>query len=67
MLGRSEWSHNPEHRLGVPYANPRVASRFAGNGVVRGEAGGFARGQQGSRAEFPAQQRFGNPGFEQRG
>jgi hypothetical protein len=24
--------HNPEHRLGVPYANRQVAGRFAANG-----------------------------------
>ncbi len=64
-LGRSAWAHNPEHRLGVPYANREVASRFARGG----EAGRFggARGQNFGRAEMPAQQRFGHPNFEQRG
>jgi hypothetical protein len=41
-LGTSAWSHNPEHRLGVPYGNREVASRFAGrSGTVNG---GFNRG-----------------------
>ena len=41
-LGTSMWSHNPEHRLGVPYGNRQVASRFAGRaGAVNG---GFNRG-----------------------
>lgn len=70
-LGRSEWRHNPEHRLGMPYADRAVAGRFARNGAfggVRG-AGGFggARVQNFNRGELAPQQRFGNPGFEQRG
>jgi hypothetical protein len=28
--GRAVWSHNPAHRLNVPYGNDRVASRFGG-------------------------------------
>jgi len=68
-LGNSVWNHNPEHRLGVPYANRAVAGRFGtarSGGFGGGEAGRFggARGQSFSRGE--PQQRFGNPGFEQR-
>jgi hypothetical protein len=61
-LGSSVWTHNPEHRLGVPYANRAVAGRFAGNG-------GFGRAPAGNlnRERIGPQQRFGNPGFEQRG
>src|SRR5579863_4316455 len=69
-LGRSEWTHNPEHRLGMPYANRGVAGRFARNGAFGGGgAGGFggARAPSFNRGEVAPQQRFGNPGFEQRG
>jgi hypothetical protein len=69
-LGNSVWAHNPEHRLGVPYANRQVAGRFVGNGAFGGgQAGRFgsARGQSFSRGEGASQQRFGNPSFEQRG
>jgi len=60
-LGRSEWSHNPEHRLGVPYANRQVASRFARNG-----AAGGARSAASNRGQSASGQRMGNQGFEQR-
>jgi hypothetical protein len=53
-FGGSVWMHNPEHRLGVPYGNREVANRF-------GPAENLNRGAMG------AQQRLGNPGFEQRG
>jgi Protein of unknown function (DUF3300) len=57
----SVWSHNPEHRLGVPYANREVAGRFA-----RPAAGGAFNRAFSGRQELP-QQRFGSPEFEQRG
>lgn len=41
------WSHNPDHRLGVPYSNSRVANNFRGS--TRGGAGfggGAANGQR---------------------
>jgi hypothetical protein len=63
-LGQSTWAHNPEHRLGVPYANRGVASRFAGNGG--GAAGRFRGAQNLNRGGAPAQ-RLGNQSFEQRG
>ena len=66
-LGNSVWAHNPEHRLGVPYANREVAARFAPNRAFGGEADRFAGARKFNRAALPAQQRFGNPGFEQRG
>jgi hypothetical protein len=62
-LGRSAWAHNPEHRLGVPYANRGVASRFGGGAESRG-----IRSEGGNREVRAApQQRFGTGGFEQRG
>jgi len=70
MLGRSEWMHDPEHRLGVPYANRAVATRFARSGAFGGGPAGRFRGysaQGPSRREMAPQQRFGNRGFEQRG
>ena len=82
-FGRSAWFHNPDHRFGVPYGNREVAGRFArggaygggyrggafGGGGFRGGAfGGGIRTTQGfNRGSFATQQRFGNPGFEQRG
>ena len=71
-LGNSVWNHNPEHRLGVPYANRAVAGWFGAarsGGFGGGEAGRFggARGQNFGRGEVAPQQRFGSSGFEQRG
>ena len=56
--------HNPEHRLGVPYANRQVAGRFAPEGRMGTFGRAPARGL--NREGFAPQQRFGNPGFEQR-
>jgi hypothetical protein len=69
-LGNSAWVHNPEHRLGVPYANRGVAGRFAGNSTFAGDQArrfGGGRAQSFNRGESAPQQRFGNSGFEQRG
>jgi Protein of unknown function (DUF3300) len=55
-LGRTAWVHDPDHRLGVPYANREVANRFA----ARNDA--FA----GRRPSVPQQRGFGTPEFEQR-
>jgi hypothetical protein len=64
-FGNSVWAHDPAHRLGSPYGNREVASRFAGrSGGTFG--GGVNRGGAGGRQEF-GQQRLGSPGFEQRG
>ena len=42
------WAHDPAHRLGVPYPNRAVASRFGGGAAgVRGAAA--FRGSEGSR------------------
>ena len=67
-FGRSGWVHDPGHRLGVPYANREVASRFGGR--TAGEFGGrFNQSAAAGRDGFARapQQRFGSPGFEQRG
>ena len=60
-FGRSAWAHDPQHRLGVPYGNRDVASRFGGNEGLRGgvRGGNFERATAG--------QRLGSGGFEQRG
>jgi hypothetical protein len=68
LLGRGDWMHNPDHRLGVPYANREVAGRFARNGAFGGPGRfGGARAQTFNRGGLRPEQRFGNPGFEQRG
>ncbi|HEV2445669.1 MAG TPA: DUF3300 domain-containing protein [Candidatus Sulfopaludibacter sp.] len=68
-FGNSAWAHNPEHRLGVPYANREVAGRFAGGGAYGMGAGRLAgpRPEVMNRGGWPANQRFGTGGFEQRG
>lgn len=77
-LGTSAWAHNPEHRLGVPYANREVANRFGGQtrgfgGQARANVspGGLNRGEsagrQGLAARQQSQQRMGSQAFEQRG
>jgi len=71
-LRNSAWAHDPAHRLGVPYANRAVASRYGAGrngGFAGGEAGrsGGARGEGFNRSEGAPQQRFGSSGFEQRG
>lgn len=68
------WAHNPEHRLGVPYANARVANHFGGSaggggrfaGNTRGPVSGFnnggSRGYSGPSAGGGGWRRFGEPG-----
>ena len=63
-LGRSVWTHDPVHRLGVPYANRDVANRFGG----RAEGDRFAgRFNGGSERPSVRTQHFGSSGFENRG
>jgi Protein of unknown function (DUF3300) len=52
------WTHNPAHRLGVPYPNRAVANRFGGAAGVRGTAA--FRGSEGFRG---AEGRGGAEGF----
>jgi hypothetical protein len=69
--GRMNWAHNPDHRMGVPYSNRAVASRFGGTyGTVTRStfAGNAGRWNGGRTAQAPAApanggwQRFGNNG-----
>jgi len=64
-LGNSAWTHDPQHRLGVPYANRQVAGRFAG----RAGGGGFNRGGFSGRSYGGRQSMRGSrsSGFGQRG
>jgi len=64
-LGRSVWTHDPVHRLGVPYANRDVANRFGG----RAEGDRFAGSRFNGGGERPSvrTQHFGSSGFENRG
>jgi hypothetical protein len=64
-LGNSVWMHNPQHRLGVPYANREVAGRYGSNGAGGRFGSAMARGS--NRGMLAPQQRLGNKGFEQRG
>jgi len=68
--GSNVWAHDPGHRLGVPYSNRAVASRFGGavagargNAAARGGAEGF-RGGAAPAARAQSGQRFGTQGFE---
>ncbi|MBZ5593481.1 MAG: DUF3300 domain-containing protein [Acidobacteriia bacterium] len=55
--GGGLWAHNPVHRLGVPYSNGRLSSRFQG-----GSGAAFARGgQRYSTPRQPSLSRM-NPG-----
>ena len=38
--GRSTWSHNPGHRMGIPYPNRAVAGRFNSDRFNSGRSGG---------------------------
>ncbi len=68
--GGGVWAHNPEHRLGVPYANRAVANRFGGGAAFRGGGAAFNRGNFAANSERSAgrnmapTQRFGSSGFE---
>jgi len=75
--GTDAWEHNPEHRLGVPYANREVANRFRGapggpaRGFERAAPGrsfggpvGNARGGFSAPVERAPSERFGTQGFE---
>jgi len=37
--GRSNWAHDPGHRLGVPYSNSALSNRFRGTSGARAAAG----------------------------
>jgi hypothetical protein len=50
--GRSNWTHNPEHRGGTPYRDRATADRFGGN----------ARGDSLAQRQAGARQRVGRQG-----
>jgi hypothetical protein len=54
--GSSLWVHNPHHRLGVPYGNNFVASRYSGERgrgeLSRGEPGRSEPGRSGAWRSF---------------
>jgi hypothetical protein len=56
------WAHDPGHRLGVPYPNRAVASRFGGSAGFRGTAG--FRGAESFHGEEGARGAEGNRGGE---
>ncbi len=41
--GRGTWSHDPGHRLGVPYSNRALTNRYRGAAGAGGRAGGGQR------------------------
>jgi hypothetical protein len=51
--GRVGWNHNPGHRMGVPYSNRALASRYNSNRFSSGQSAG-------GRANAGQWQRFGN-------
>ncbi len=55
------WAHDPGHRLGVPYPNRTVASRYRDIGGVRGSA---ARGAEGFRGTEGTRGAAGTRGAE---
>lgn len=67
--GTEAWSHNPAHRMGVPYGNAAVANRFRGEAGF-GARGGFREGNfaanRGGVTERSPEARFGTSQFEQR-
>jgi len=67
-LGNSAWTHDPVHRLGVPYPTRGVAERFnarTGGPAPRGFTSNPGTGV-GRQEATPRQGRFGSPAFEQR-
>jgi hypothetical protein len=65
-LGSSAWTHDPAHRLGVPYGNREVAGRFADRAVGGEARGGFNSRYGFDRGAAGGRDRLGSPGFEQR-
>jgi hypothetical protein len=74
-FGGGQWAHDPGHRLGVPYSNAGVASRFGGGARLAGTRQGFgdSRGFSGAGNRGPGSvaspgaqaggwRRFGEPG-----
>jgi hypothetical protein len=66
-LGNSAWTHDPGHRLGVPYGNREVTDRFAGRAEGGEARSGFNSREGFSRGAASGRDGFGSAGFEQRG
>ena len=66
-LGASGWTHDPAHRLGVPYGNREVAGRFAGRTIGSEARSGLNSRDGFDRGAVRGRDGFGSPGFEQRG
>jgi len=56
--GTSVWSHNPEHRAGVPYANPGLRDQYRGN--VRQTVAPRSIPEGARNAPGQSSERFGN-------
>jgi hypothetical protein len=63
---RSVWVHDPGHRLGVPYPNRVLASRFGG-GFHTANAGFASRGGFGAHETFGSHEAFASHGFATQG
>ena len=61
-VNRALWAHNPTHRLGVPYANRQVASRFQSPSGNVGARGPIAQPNAGRNAFQGGANRMANPG-----
>ena len=57
--GRTAWTHDPGHRLGVPYPNRTVTSRFGGGRTNGGQFAGGARSSGGRSSAAGGWQSFG--------
>ena len=67
--GRGSWAHDPGHRLGVPYSNSALASRYSGASGARGGVSGsrfsgqgYAASRQASPSRMNASGGVGNRG-----
>jgi hypothetical protein len=56
--GTSTWSHDPEHRGGVPYANPNLSNQYRGN--VRQNLAPRSIPEPARNAPGQTSERFGN-------
>jgi hypothetical protein len=62
--GRTVWVHHPEHRLGVPYSNGRIARQFHGREALQRVNRQSSRNsgvERGNRAALPPAHRNENP------
>jgi hypothetical protein len=50
--GRAVWTHDPDHRLGIPYRNPQVATRYEGASLSSRNSYRAGAGARGDRAAY---------------